>query len=207
MIRIHRVYTSILGGVPLPAPPYAPIPVPPLDLNDDDPARHRAFLFCTDSERRSPWQPSPSQSMPLPGRISNSRTNMGSTMEHSDEGGSTLKNPAVRISGNPNYWTSIANVDTSERDYTKGKAGERLLNHTGAPDFVWIWAYQYLALVNNWTADRTLRWKCPHTKRFGVTPDISVLLSFHFYESVYYLDMEEQTPCHVLRRKQDTGLV
>jgi hypothetical protein len=49
-------------------------------------------------------------------------------------------------------------------------AGERLLNHTGAPDFVWIWAYQYLALVNNWTADRTLRWKCPHTKRFGVTP-------------------------------------
>jgi hypothetical protein len=27
------------------------------------------------------------------------------------------------------------------------RAGERLLNHTGAPDFVWIWAYQYLALL------------------------------------------------------------
>jgi hypothetical protein len=74
------------------------------------------------------------------------------------------------------------------------RAGERLLNHTGAPDFVWIWAYQYLALVNNWTADRTLRWKCPHTKRFGVTPDISALLSFHFYEPIYYLDIEEPTP-------------
>jgi hypothetical protein len=74
------------------------------------------------------------------------------------------------------------------------RAGERLLNHTGAPDFVWIWAYQYLALVNNWTADRTLRWKCPHTKRHGVTPDISALLSFHFYEPIYYLDVEEPTP-------------
>jgi hypothetical protein len=51
-----------------------------------------------------------------------------------------------------------------------------------------------LALVNNWTADRTLRWKCPHTKRDGVYPDISALLSFHFYEPVYYLDVEEPTP-------------
>jgi hypothetical protein len=69
------------------------------------------------------------------------------------------------------------------------RAGERLLNHTGAPDFVWIWAYQYLALVSNWTADRTLRWKCPYTKRHGVTPDISALLSFHFYEPIYNLDV------------------
>jgi hypothetical protein len=74
------------------------------------------------------------------------------------------------------------------------RAGERLLNQTGAPEFVWIWAYQYLALVNNWTADRTLRWKCPHTKRYGVTPDISALLSFHFYEPIYYLDVEEPSP-------------
>jgi hypothetical protein len=74
------------------------------------------------------------------------------------------------------------------------RAGERLMNHTGAPDWTWIWAYQYLALVNNWTADRTLRWKCPHTKRHGVTPDISALLTFHFYEPVYYLDIEEPTP-------------
>jgi hypothetical protein len=74
------------------------------------------------------------------------------------------------------------------------RAGERLLNHTRAPDFVWIWAYQYLALVNNWTADRILRWKCPHTNHFGVTPDISALLSFHIYEPIYYLDIEEHTP-------------
>jgi hypothetical protein len=76
-------------------------------------------------------------------------------------------------------------VKESRRETTK---------HTGAPDFVWIRAYQYLASVNNWTADRTLRWKCPPTKRFGVTPVISALLSFHFYEPVYYLDIEEPTP-------------
>jgi hypothetical protein len=29
------------------------------------------------------------------------------------------------------------------------RAGERLLNHTRAPAFVWIWAYQYLALVSS----------------------------------------------------------
>jgi hypothetical protein len=27
-----------------------------------------------------------------------------------------------------------------------------------------------------------------------VTPDISALLSFHFYEPIYYLDVEEPTP-------------
>jgi hypothetical protein len=92
--------------------------------------------------------------------------------------------------GNPNQ-----NPVESQAIRWLKRAGERLLNHTGAPDFGWIWAYQYLPLVNNGTADRTLRWKCPHTKRFGVTPDISALLSFHFYEPVYYLDIEEQTPC------------
>jgi hypothetical protein len=41
------------------------------------------------------------------------------------------------------------------------RSGERLLNHTGVPDFVWIWAYQYLALVNNWTADSEMEMS-PH---------------------------------------------
>jgi hypothetical protein len=44
--------------------------------------------------------------------------------------------------------------------------------------------------VNNWTADRTLIWKTPHAKHFGVTPDISALLTFHFYEPLCYLDVE-----------------
>jgi hypothetical protein len=73
-------------------------------------------------------------------------------------------------------------------------AGERLFYHTGVPDSVWIWACQYLALVNNWAADRTLGWKCPSAKRHGVTPDISALLSFHLYEPVYHLDVEEPAP-------------
>jgi hypothetical protein len=80
------------------------------------------------------------------------------------------------------------------------RAGERLLNHTGAPDFVWC-----LALVNNWTADRTLSWKWPHTKRFGITPDISAFLSFHFYKPIYCLEIEE--PTHYHKRKQVIGLV
>jgi hypothetical protein len=43
------------------------------------------------------------------------------------------------------------------------RAGERLLNHTGASDIVWIWAYHYLALVNNLLDSRsnTQMEKCP----------------------------------------------
>ena len=51
--------------------------------------------------------------------------------------------------GNPNQ----NHVESQAIKWLK-RAGERLLNHTGAPEFVWIWAYQYLALVNNWIADR-----------------------------------------------------
>ena len=74
------------------------------------------------------------------------------------------------------------------------KAAERLLNHTGAPEIVWVFAFLYLALVNNWTADPTLRWITPHEKRYGTTPDISALLCYHFYEPIYYLDVEAPFP-------------
>jgi hypothetical protein len=39
------------------------------------------------------------------------------------------------------------------------RAAERLMNHTGAPDFVAVYVFMYLALVNNWTADPELAGK------------------------------------------------
>jgi hypothetical protein len=44
------------------------------------------------------------------------------------------------------------------------------------------------------TADKTLGWIVPATKRFGTILDFSALLSFHFYEPVYYLDVEAPSP-------------
>jgi hypothetical protein len=68
------------------------------------------------------------------------------------------------------------------------------MNHTGASDFVAVYALMYLALINNWTADPGLGWKTPFQKRHGITPDISALLAFHFYELIYYLDVEAPFP-------------
>jgi hypothetical protein len=52
----------------------------------------------------------------------------------------------------------------------------------------------YIALVNNWTADELLGWITPWQKRHGITPDISALLCFFFFEKVYYLDCDEKFP-------------
>ena len=45
-----------------------------------------------------------------------------------------------------------------------------------------------MADIHNVTSDETLKWKTPHSKRKGETPDISAYMQFHFYEKVYYLD-------------------
>jgi hypothetical protein len=75
-----------------------------------------------------------------------------------------------------------------------GQTAMKLLDRTGAPDWLWLFALAYMALVNNWTADETLGWKTPHEKRHGYTPDISALLAFRFFEKIYYLDAEVSYP-------------
>ena len=66
--------------------------------------------------------------------------------------------------------------------------------HTGAPKTVWLWMAKYLADIHNVTADETLDWKTPWSKRKGETPDISAYLQFKFYEAVYYHDDELKFP-------------
>ena len=65
---------------------------------------------------------------------------------------------------------------------------------TGAPDTVWYWMAKYLVDIHNITADETLGWATPWSKRRGETPDISAFLQFRFYEHVYYLDPEQKFP-------------
>jgi hypothetical protein len=75
-----------------------------------------------------------------------------------------------------------------------GQAAMKRLDRTGAPDWLWLFALAYMALVNNWTADETLGWKTPHEKRHGYTPDISALLALRFLEKIYYLDADVSYP-------------
>jgi len=65
---------------------------------------------------------------------------------------------------------------------------------TGAPEYTWLLACEYLADIHNITADETLNWKTPWEKRKLETPDISAYLQFTFWEKVYYLDNDEKFP-------------
>ena len=68
-----------------------------------------------------------------------------------------------------------------------------LLDHTGAPDVLWLMAALYLAYVWKRTWHPQLN-MTPHQFRNGVPPDISSLLQFSFFQKVLYLDHEDSWP-------------
>jgi hypothetical protein len=64
-----------------------------------------------------------------------------------------------------------------------------LLDRTGAPDNLWFLAQDYLSHVHNLSANRQLI-EIPEQVSRGesVTPDISHILMFYWFEPVVYLD-------------------
>lgn len=78
---------------------------------------------------------------------------------------------------------------------SKAKSFARaLLDQTGAPAYLWLLAMEYFAYVHNRLSNDQLGGKTPYFYRHGETPDISALLSFQFYQQVYYLDAGEKFP-------------
>ena len=63
-----------------------------------------------------------------------------------------------------------------------------VLNHTGAPSSVWLLCLTWVCYVLNHTAVASLNFRTPMEALTGVTPDISAMLHFTFWEPVYYLD-------------------
>ena len=84
-------------------------------------------------------------------------------------------------------------VETRSINWLK-RTARLFMDRVGAPEFLWLHAMVYIALVNNWTSDELLDWITPFEKRHGYTPDISALLAFYWYEKVYYLDYSEKFP-------------
>ena len=68
------------------------------------------------------------------------------------------------------------------------KVALSILDHTGAPESLWLRATKYAILLLNHTATKSIGGMTPIEKAFGVTPDISALLQYSFYEPVYYLN-------------------
>ena len=69
-----------------------------------------------------------------------------------------------------------------------------LLGCTGAPLSLWFLALTYVCLVLNHTANASIRNAIPMQVLTGMTPDISSLLQFNFYEPVYYKTEESHLP-------------
>jgi membrane-associated phospholipid phosphatase len=68
------------------------------------------------------------------------------------------------------------------------------MNMTGAPANTWLLALNYVIYVMNRTAIANLNWRTPYKKMWGVTPDISAMLEYHFYEPVYYKTLKPRFP-------------
>lgn len=68
------------------------------------------------------------------------------------------------------------------------KIANRIMDHTNTPDSLWVYSTKYAVDLLNQTATKRLNWKTPLEKAFGITPDISALLQFSFYEPIYFYE-------------------
>jgi hypothetical protein len=62
----------------------------------------------------------------------------------------------------------------------------KIMARVGAPQSLWFLCMLYVVYLLNHTATESINWRTPIEKCMGVTPDISALLQYHFYERVYY---------------------
>ena len=63
-----------------------------------------------------------------------------------------------------------------------------IMDRVNAPNHTWYLCLKYVATLLNHLATPSLDNKTPIEAAFGVTPDISNLLQFYFYQPVFYLD-------------------
>jgi hypothetical protein len=69
-----------------------------------------------------------------------------------------------------------------------------LMDWSGAPPSLWLLALMYVCFVTNLTANASINNAIPVQVLDGVTPDISPVLQFVFYEPVYYKVHENAFP-------------
>jgi hypothetical protein len=61
-----------------------------------------------------------------------------------------------------------------------------IMDRTGLPPQTWLLALMYVCFVLNFTASASLNWRTPMEILTGSRPDISPLLSFQWWEPVYF---------------------
>ena len=84
--------------------------------------------------------------------------------------------------------------NAAERRYqTIKRAANRVLDRTGAPPYTWLLCLQYVCFLLNHTYNENIN-GVPLQRLNGDTPDISVLLRFHFWQKVYYKKVDGHFP-------------
>jgi Reverse transcriptase (RNA-dependent DNA polymerase) len=84
--------------------------------------------------------------------------------------------------------------NAAERRYqTIKRAANRILDRSGAPPYTWLLCLQYVCYLLNHTYNENIH-GVPIQRLNGDTPDISVLLRFHFWQKVYYRNVDVAFP-------------
>ena len=69
-----------------------------------------------------------------------------------------------------------------------------ILNRTGASANCWLHCMSYVCYLLNHISCESLKGQIPLTKPYGVTPDISILMMYTFYQSLYYASHNHSFP-------------
>ena len=81
------------------------------------------------------------------------------------------------------------------------------MNRSGAPANCWLLCLIYVCYLLNHIACTALDGKIPLFALPGITPDISIILLFTFYQPVFYATYDQnfpsESPCKGNQAKQD----
>ena len=69
-----------------------------------------------------------------------------------------------------------------------------IMDRTGAPTNLWMLCTLYSVYILNRIARESLNWRSAFETCYGITPDISAILLYRFYQRIYYLDAETPFP-------------
>jgi hypothetical protein len=70
----------------------------------------------------------------------------------------------------------------------------QMLDRTGAPEYLWLLCVYFVVYIVNRLSSETLNWKTPLEVSTGQQPDISAVLGFRWFETLYYKSYSSSFP-------------
>ena len=89
----------------------------------------------------------------------------------------------------------LQNQNPAEWRYRTIKSlANTVMNRSGAPVNCWLLCLIYVCYLLNHIASSALDWKIPLLALTGITPDISIILLFTFYQPLFYATYDQHFP-------------